>query len=107
MSARQVVLTAAGNSTTIQIDPKQFKYGVGLLVNYASNTTGGCTVFVSGDDPTAPTGAWNPHDVLKNLTASQNSSLAYPCSMVRLTVDSITSNNNATPRISLSVVQAG
>jgi len=106
MSVRQVVLNAAGVSSVIQIDPKQFKFGVGLIVHFGANTTGGCTVFVSGDDPTAPISAWNPHDVLKNLTASQNSSLAYPCSMVRLTVDTIASITNATPRIVLSVVQA-
>lgn len=101
--------TPTGNSAPIPINLRNFKAGVGLLVTFSSNASGGCTVQVTGDQlgnkgPVLNT--WNNHDILQNLTASQNSSLAYPCSAVRLVVTSLSSTNGSPATITLSVVQA-
>jgi hypothetical protein len=77
---------------------KRFKYGVGLLVTFDPGVTGTVNVEVSGDSLSnqvagSASGApenWNLHDILQGLTASKNSSLAYPVTAIRLNPSSLT-----------------
>lgn len=98
-------LTAVGVSPWIPINLNSFNGGVGLLVTLQSGTgTFGCDV--TGDrlvniPPNQVPTHINQHDVLKNLTASANSSLAYPCSAIRLNVSALSAGASVT----LAVVQ--
>lgn len=108
-------LTAVGIGSPIPINLNQFHFGVGLLCTYTpGNATAinyGCQV--SGDNPngaiapTSPFTHWNAHDVLTNLGASANDSLRYPCSAIRLIVNSVTTPGNVawTGSVALAVVQ--
>lgn len=103
MASFTVSRTVAGATTPIVIDLKAFKFGVGLLVTtaFGSGGSGSYNVEVTGDDPTIGFTNWNLHDVLKALSASANSSLAYPVTGIRLNVINVTNGT-----ITLNVVQA-
>jgi hypothetical protein len=105
-------LNAVGVGSPILINLNQFHFGVGLLctltLGNASAVNYGCQV--SGDNPNAGPGSfthWNAHDVLTNLTASANDSLRYPCSAMRLIVNSVTTPGGVawTGNVALAVVQ--
>lgn len=106
-------VVAGAVSAPIAINLNQFHFGVGLLctvtMGNASAINYGCQV--SGDNPVlnAPTPFthWNAHDVLANLTASANDSLRYPCTAMRLILNSVTTPGNAawTGSVALAVVQ--
>ena len=71
---------------------------VSLLVNFSGNPVtpaiGNVTVQVSNDPQVAInplTARWNAHDILKNLTADTNDTLAAPVYAVRLVAASMTS----------------
>lgn len=100
LQSQQVQLTAAGVSTPCVISTNTFHYGVGLLVTVGAGVSCTYTVEVSGDKRQQPLNTWNSHDVLKSLTASANSSLAFPVMMVRLNVV------NTNGPVTLSVIQA-
>lgn len=99
-----ITLSATGVSAWIPINLNAFNYGVGLLVtlqgasgSFGVDVTGDKLVNIPAQQPTHV----NQHDVLKNLTASTNSSLAYPCSAVRLNVTALAAGATVT----LAVVQ--
>ena len=99
-----VTLTGVGVSAWIPINLNAFNYGVGLLVTLQGGTGAfGCDV--TGDKlvgiPSVPPTHINQHDVLTGLTASKNSSLAYPCSAIRLNVTAL----QAGASVTLAVVQ--
>lgn len=102
MAAYAVSRTVAGPTTPIVIDLKAFKFGVGLLVTctFGSGGSGSYNVEVTGDILENGLVNWNLHDVLKGLSASANSSLAYPCTAVRLNVINVVNGT-----INLAVVQ--
>lgn len=111
MSYKQVFRSTSGASIPIPIDLRKFKFGVGLVLTFGTGATGTANVEVTGDPLTQGDGSqvvsssgptnWNLHDVLQTKTASANSSLAYPCSAVRLNVVNVAGGT-----ITLSVVQA-
>ena len=108
MPAYSVETSTVGPTTPIPINLKRFKYGVGLLVTFDAGTTGTVNVEVSGDPlSTQVAGSamglenWNLHDTLNNLTANKNSSLAYPCTAIRLNPQAGFSGT-----VTLNVVQA-
>lgn len=97
-------LTAVGSTPWIPINLNAFNNGVGLLVTLQGGTgTFGCDV--TGDKlvniPAQVPTHINAHDVLTNLTASKNSSLAYPCTAIRLTATAL----SAGATVTLAVVQ--
>lgn len=93
MTARNVSATTVGATAAIGLDLTLFKWGVGILVTIPPGTTANYTVQVSGDNNLVPaTGTfanWNNHDVLVNQTASANSNLEFPCTGIRLFLNSI------------------
>ncbi len=118
MPAYQKSISSSGTSEIIPINLKRFKFGVGLLVTFSSGASGTVSVEVTGDAVNSgPGGAivgnttgaassigpthWNQHDVLKDLTESANSSLAYPCTAVRLNAVNIEDGT-----VTLAVVEA-
>jgi hypothetical protein len=116
MPAYQVSTSVAGPTTPIRINLRRFKYGVGLLVTVPSGVTALVNVEVTGDPvdrtggsslvgagPYPDTGPrnWNLHDVLNQLTASKNSSLAYPITAIRLNPANVSGGT-----VTLSVVEA-
>ena len=116
MPAYQVSRASSGASSMIPINLRRFKNGVGLLVTFGTGATGTVNVEVTGDPINAGSGGapvgnttgaslgptnWNQHDVLQDLTGSANSSLAYPCTAVRLNIVNVTGGT-----IYLSVVEA-
>src|SRR3990167_361110 len=100
MTTKTITVTAAGASSAIPIDLKYFKYGIGLVVTIPAGSSATYDVEVTGDDPKGALTNWNPHDILKNKTASANSNLAYPVTAVRLNPDAITGS------LTLAVVTA-
>lgn len=108
-------LTAVGVGSPILINLNQFHFGVGLIATLTlGNATAGQINFgcqVSGDNPlgalapTSPFTHWNAHDVLTNLTASANDSLRYPCSAIRLIINSLGTTVNWTGSVALAVIQ--
>lgn len=100
MPAFVVTVSATGGSTPIPIDLRRFKSGVGLLVTFNSGASGTVSVECCGDPIQTGLVHWNPHDVLASLTASRNSSLAYPCTAVRLNPASLSGGT-----VTLAVVE--
>lgn len=108
MASRQVSTTTAGATAPIKIDLRRFKFGVGLLVNFGVGAVGTVNVEVCGDPTDAGSGStvivltnWNLHDTMNGLTASKNSSLAYPVTAIRLNPVSLSGGT-----VTLSVIQA-
>lgn len=102
------------------INLNQFHFGVGLLctltmgnasaINYGAQVSGDNPVQMSnGQINTAPFTHWNAHDVLTNLTVSANDSLRYPCTAMRLILNTVTTPGNVawTGNIAMAVVQTG
>lgn len=92
-----VTLNAVGNSNAMRVNLNQFRRGVGLVctVNIGNASALSYSVQVTGDRvSSAPPVNWNNHDILQNLSASANDSLRYPCSAIRLVVNSVTTPGN-------------
>ena len=117
-----VVLTAAGTSSWVPINLNAFRFGIGLIAVFNSNGVAGATctysALVTGQDvktfnpsggysglyPFGPTGPtfFNFHDVIKGIvSASINSSLAYPCTAMALQATQLT----AGATLALSIIQ--
>lgn len=116
MPAYQVSASSSGPTKFIPINLKRFKYGVGLIVTIPAGVTANVNVEVTGDPLSAGTGSqiagntvgvsvgafnWNLHDVLKAITVSTNSSLAYPVTAIRLNPISVSGGT-----VTLSVIEA-
>lgn len=115
MAAYQITATAAGATAFIPINLRRFKFGVGLLLNFGTGASGTANVEVTGQalnqgsgsaqggSPVGTVGptVWNLHDVLQGLTASKNSSLAYPVTGIRLNMVNLTGGT-----VTLMVVEA-
>jgi len=108
MASKQVTVTTTGASSPIKVDLRKFKFGVGLVVTFGTGAAGTVNVEVSGDPTDAGSGSaiavlsnWNLHDTLQALTASRNSSLAFPVTAIRLNPSSLSGGS-----VTLSVVQA-
>lgn len=105
-----IVQSAVGQSAAAALQLNQFHFGVGLLctVNLGNATAVNYGVKVTGDRVTGTIANWNDHDVLKNLTASANDNLRYPCTALALLVNSVTTPGNApwTGNVTLAIVQA-
>lgn len=119
--APTLVLTAAGTSNWVPINLNSFRFGVGLIAVFNANGVAGATcafsALVTGQDPKTynpsggyvglyPFGPSGPtffgfHDVIKNVSGSINSSLAYPCAAMALVATQLT----AGATLALSIVQ--
>lgn len=124
MAAYIISMTAAGVSDPIRINLKKFHFGVGLIFIIDSGITCNCSVQVTGDPVDKGIGSgtsgqgpfpdvgprhWALHDTLQNMTASQNSSLRFPCTAVRILVNSLSgsvTSNGVLTGVSLAVVHA-
>lgn len=62
-------------------------YGLGLICTVSPGANLTYSVQVTGDQQPSPTGNWNQHDVLQNMTASANDSIAYPVTGIRLVIN--------------------
>lgn len=79
MQIKSLTLTGTGPTAPISVDLSRFRNGAGLLCSVDVGATAIYTVQVTGDNV-----HWNSHDVLKNLSASANDSLAFPVLAIRL-----------------------
>lgn len=104
MSAGTTTVTTTGPGPWMLVNLNAFNEGVGLLVTLSTGGTMTCNVEVTGDNPRNPGFGThvNLHDVLQGLTASKNSSLAYPCTALRLNPSALSAGASVT----LAVVQS-
>lgn len=83
-----------GGQPPVRLQPDMFQYGsgIGLLCNIPVGSAADYDVEMSGSDPATPRDQqwWNKHDVLYSKTASAQSNLAYPVTMVRIFLRSLT-----------------
>jgi archaellum component FlaF (FlaF/FlaG flagellin family) len=96
--------TGAGSTAPVPLDTYRspFNIGMGIKVSGTVNYTVQHTfddVFAS--DYVASSGTWFNHPVLASLAANADGNYAFPCTAIRLTVNS--GDGSAT----LTVVQAG
>lgn len=99
-----VTKTGTGSTDPIPLDHYRspFNVGLGLKVSGTVNYTVQHTfddVFAS--DYVASSGTWYNHPVLASLTAAADGNYAFPCTAVRLTV------NSGSGSATMTVVQAG
>lgn len=105
MATQSIVATTVGPTQAVVLDLLKFQHGqgMGLILTYAPGTTGTCTVEVSGDNVQFGGGIptnWNPHDILKAVTASANSNIAFPITAVRLNPATLSAGG----QITLSII---
>lgn len=96
--------TGEGSTAPIPLDHYRnpFNVGLGLVVSGTVNYTVQHTfdnVFASDYDP--DTGTWFNHTVLKTLAVSADGNYAFPCTAVRVTV------NSGDGTVTMTVIQAG
>ena len=105
--SKTVTLTAVGSSGWIPIDLAGFHAGLGLIATFKANGVQGASclynVEVTGDKLTGPITHVNLHDTLNNKSSSANSSLAFPCTAIRITATQLTAGADLT----LAVVPTG
>lgn len=99
-----VTKTGTGSTNPIPMDHYRspFNVGLGLTVSGTVNYTVQHTfddVFASNYNPA--TGTWYNHPVLASLTANADGNYAFPCTAVRVTV------NSGSGSVTMTVVQAG
>jgi archaellum component FlaF (FlaF/FlaG flagellin family) len=99
-----VTQTGTGSSSLVPMDYhlNPFNVGLGIKVSGTVNYTVQHTfddVFASGYSPSS--GTWYNHPVLASLTANADGNYAFPCTAIRITV------NSGDGSASMTVVQAG
>jgi len=104
MRPTTVTKTGTGSTAPIPLDHYRspFNVGLGLKVDGTVNYTVQHTfddVFASGYTPAS--GTWYNHPVLASLAANADGNYAFPCTAVRVTV------NSGAGSVSMTVVQAG
>jgi len=95
-------LTAAGATSSVKINLKLFREGVGIVVHIPEGSSATYDVEVTGDDLKVTHDddkVWNKHDILKDMDDSANSNLAYPVTAVRLKASAVTGT------ITMAVIQ--
>lgn len=99
-----ISMTTVGPSQWIKINLNAFRNGVGLIANLSTGGTANFDLQVTGQDSNLPNFGTvvNGMDNMVGLTGSKNNSLAYPCTAIRINVNSITPGTI----VSLSVIQA-
>lgn len=99
-----VTQTGTGSSSLIPMDfyLNPFNIGLGIVVTGTVNYTVQHTfddVFASNYDPS--TGNWFNHPVLASLDVNADGNYAFPCSAIRVTV------NSGDGSAAITVIQAG
>lgn len=105
-----VTLSAVGQSNWIPINLNAFNNGVGIICVVQGSPTVNYDVQVTGDriNSNIPPNQVPTHvgllDNMNGLSGSKNGSLAYPCTAVRLNINSI--SGGTSPSVTLMVVQS-